>query len=182
MKLQVSSSRPGALKDAHSCLLFWGTLGRLPAVGSFCLGAAPAQGEDLRRASRALPASVDQGCLLLSTPSSTPITRARPPPCPIGSLGKSTFPRCPGGDWLGQLSVKRASRKDAARVLGTRSPERRRGNLLYKQDVGPPSKAGGGGAKAQPSPRAPPEPSGLSAESGNPSLPPLSASRPPLQL
>lgn len=91
------------------------------------------------RASRTLPASVDQGCLLLSTPSSTPITRARPPPRPIGSLGKSTFPRGPGGYWLEQLSVKRASRKDAAGVLGTRSPELRGSNLPYKQDVGPPT-------------------------------------------
>lgn len=45
-KLQVSSSRPGDLKGAHSCLLFWGALGRLAAAGSFCLGAARARGED----------------------------------------------------------------------------------------------------------------------------------------
>lgn len=91
------------------------------------------------QASRALPAAaLDQGCLLLSTPSSTPITRARPLCCPIGSLGKSTFPRGPGRDWLEQLSVKRASRKDAAGVLAPRSPERRRSNLTHKQDVGPP--------------------------------------------
>ena len=45
-RLQVSSSRPGDLKGAHLCLLFWGALGRLPATGSFCLGAARARGED----------------------------------------------------------------------------------------------------------------------------------------
>ena len=36
-KLQVSSSRPGAVKDAHSCLRLWETLRCLPAVGSLCL-------------------------------------------------------------------------------------------------------------------------------------------------
>ena len=45
-----------------------------------------------QRASRALPAAADRGCLLLSTPSGTPITRTRPPRRPIGSLGKSTEP------------------------------------------------------------------------------------------
>lgn len=98
VKLQVSSSRPGALKDAHSCLHLWETLRGLPAVGSLCLscGQPPdsigaRMGELASRAFRAT--AVDQGCLLLSTPRSTPITRARPPRCPIGSLGKSTFPR-----------------------------------------------------------------------------------------
>lgn len=81
---------------------------------------------------------MDQGCLLLSTPNNTPITRAHPPRRPIGALGNSTFPRGSGSDWLKCLSVKWASRKDAAGVLGTRSPEQRRSNLPYKQDVFPP--------------------------------------------
>lgn len=124
----------------------------LPTAGSFCLGCCPQLGLRARElASRALPAAVDQGCLLLSTPSSTPITRARPPRRPIGSLGKSTFLRGLSGDWLGQLSVKRASRKDAAGVLGTRSPERRRSNLPHKQAVPPPTiKLGGGASKHYP--------------------------------
>lgn len=139
MKLQVSSSRPGALRDAHSRLLYWAAPHRLPAAGSFCLGCCPQLGARARElASCALPSAVDQGCLLLSTPSSTPIMRARPPCLPISSLGKSTFLRGLGSDWLGQLSVKRASRKDAAGVLGTRSPERRRSNLPHKQAVPPP--------------------------------------------
>lgn len=116
---------------------------------------------------------MDQGCLLLSTPNNTPITRAHPPRRPIGALGNSTFPRGAGSDWLKCLSVKWASRKDAAGVLGTRSPEQRRSNLPYKQDVFPPLGkrvgGGGGGAKAHPNLGAPPERSGPSAESGNPS-------------
>lgn len=91
-----------------------------------------------------LAAALDQGCLLLSTPSSTPITRARPHHQPISSLGKSTFLWGLGGDWLKELSVRWASRKDAARVLGTRSPEWRRSNLPHKQDVPPPIKRGWG--------------------------------------
>lgn len=34
VKLQASSSRPGALKDAHSRLLYWAAPPRLPAAGS----------------------------------------------------------------------------------------------------------------------------------------------------
>lgn len=51
------------------------------------------------------PPPLDQGCLLLSTRNNTPITRARPLCLPIGLLGNSTFPKGPGNDWLGNLSV-----------------------------------------------------------------------------
>lgn len=111
--------------------------------------ALPARGSWHRAPS---PPPLDQGCLLLSTRNNTPITRARPPCQPIGSLGNSTFPKGLGRDWLGHLSVKRASRKDAAGVLGTRSPEPRRSNPSHKQD-GPPKKAGigvGSGSPTQP--------------------------------
>lgn len=100
-------------------------------------------GEHGARASRALAA--DRACLLLSTPSSTPITRARPRRRPISSLGKSTLPRGPGSDWLRRLSVRRASRKDAAGVLGSRSPERRRSNLCINKMGAPTSIKQGGG-------------------------------------
>lgn len=150
MKLQVSSSSPAALKEHPFVFAFLGYPWSSPHCG-FLLSWCSPSSERGRAAGipspprLALPrlASVDQGCLLLSTRSSTPITTARPPPCPIGSLGKSTFPRGLSSDWLGQLSVKRASRKDAAGVLGTRSPELRRSNLPYKQDA-PPNKAGRG--------------------------------------
>lgn len=93
----------------------------------------------------ALPPPLDQGCLLLSTPNNTPITRARPPCRPIGSLRNSTFPWGRGGNWLERLSVKWASRKDAAGVLGTRSPERRRSNLpINKIRTPTPRKQGAG--------------------------------------
>lgn len=134
--------------------------------------ALPARGSWHREPS---PPPLDQGCLLLSTQNNTPITRSRPLCLPIGSLGNSTFPKGPGSDWLGDLSVKWASRKDAAGVLGTRSPEQRRSNLPINK-MGPPGKRGlGWGVKAQPSSWAPLEWSGMNAELGNPSLylPPL---------
>lgn len=120
----------------------------------------------------ALPPPLDQGCLLLSTPNNTPITRARPPRRPISSLGNSTFPRGWGGDWLKRLSVRWASRKDAAGVLGTRSPEQRRSNLPHKQDPSPSPKEGVGEPKHYPAPGAPPEPGEQARRRVGESLPP----------
>lgn len=111
--------------------------------------------------SAASPPPLDQGCLLLSTRNNTPITRARPPYQPIGSLGNSTFPNGLGSDWLGDVSVKWASRKDAAGVLGTRSPEPRRSNLLINK-MGPPRKRGIGVGNT--SPAHPRGPTGVRAE------------------
>lgn len=128
-KLRVSTYRPRARRTpTRSCSLSRATLRCRPLWAPF-VSRAPSSPAAPRartggRASRAL--AVDRGCLLLSTPSSTPITRARPRRHPISSLGKSTLPRGPGSDWPRRLSVRRASRKDAAGVLGTRSPERRR--------------------------------------------------------
>lgn len=113
------------------------------------------------------PPPLDQGCLLLSTRNNTPITRARPLCLPIGLLGNSTFPKGPGNDWLGDLSVS----GHPARM----QQEPRRSNLPINK-MGPPRKQGlGWGVKAQPSPGAPLEWRGMSAELGNPSLylPPL---------
>lgn len=79
VKPQVSSSRSGALKDARSRLLFRATLRVVsPPWVPFVSGAAPSAGEDRRVGIPRPPAAEDQGCLLLSTPSSTSITRARP--------------------------------------------------------------------------------------------------------
>lgn len=117
--------------------------------------ALPARGSWHRAPS---PPPLDQGCLLLSTRNNTPITRARPLSQPISLLGNSTFPKGPTSDWLQDLSVKLASHKDAAGVLGTRSPEPRRSNLPINKMGGPPRKHGlGWGAEAQPNPGAPPE-------------------------
>lgn len=110
--------------------------------------ALPARGSWHREPS---PPPLDQGCLLLSTRNNTPITRARPLCLPIGSLGNSTFPKGPGSDWLGDLSVKWASRKDAAGVLGTRSPEPRRSNLPINK-MGAPQESGDWGGELKPSP------------------------------
>lgn len=163
---------------------FWATVRCRPAVGSFCLvplapltGLHPGAGTSERALGTLRAAALDQGCLLVSTPSSTPITRARPHRHPIRSLGKSTFPRGSGGDWLRQLSVKWASRKDAAGVLGTRSPERGRSNLPHKQDVAPPIKREGWGAPKRNSALGPHR-SGVGCAQSR-GIPP-SASRPPL--
>lgn len=135
--------------------------------------ALPARGSWHRAPS---PPPLDQGCLLLSTRNNTPITRARPSSQPISLLGNSTFPKGPGSDWLEDLSVKLASRKDAAGVLGTRSPEPRRSNLpINKMGAPQESTDWGGELKPSPTPGAPPEWRGPSAKPGNPSLrlPPL---------
>lgn len=133
--------------------------------------ALPARGSWHRAPS---PPPLDQGCLLLSTRNNTPITRARLPSQPISLLGNSTFPKGPGSDWLEDLSVKRASRKDAAGVLGTRSPEPRRSNLPINK-MGAPKKAHWGG-ELKPSPTPGPRRSGEGRAQSR-GIPP-SASRP----
>lgn len=65
-----------------------------------------------------------------------------PSPPPNRLAGKVHRARDPSGDWPARPSVKRASRKDAAGVLGPRSAERRRSNLPHKQDLRPPPPPG----------------------------------------
>lgn len=109
-----------------------------------------------------------------------------PSPPPNRLAGKVHRTRGPGGDWPARPSVKRASRKDAAGVLGQRSAERRRSNLPHKQDVRPPPPPA---IKRECGHRSVTQPWGLceaerAARGAGESLPPSlrSASRPPPQL
>lgn len=159
---------------------FWGhPLPAFPAAAAevpFVSGASPPRPACQRElAPGVLPTALDQGCLLLSTRNNTPITRARPPSQPISLLGNSTFPKDRSSNWLEDLSVKRASRKDAAGVLGTRSPEPRRSNLPINK-MGAPQESTDWGGELKPSPTPEPHRSGEGRAQSR-GIPP-SASRP----
>lgn len=148
----------------------------------FVSGAAPSAGEDRRAGIPRPPAAEDQGCLLLSTPSSTSITRARPPAVQSARWESPPFrgARTATG-WSSCQSSGHPARMQ--QEYWGRDHQSGGGVTFPINKMCPlPQESGGGGFEALPSPGAPLERSRLSAESGNPSLlfPPASCR--PLQL
>lgn len=132
----------GLLKDAHSNR---GTPAGSPCLPGFLLSGAvfPSQPPPTQIQARKGRGSGDQGCLLLSTLSSTPIMRARPLRRPINAWAKSTFLEAElrlAGAAVSQVGIPQGCSRS---IKDVRSPEPRRSNLPHKQDA-PLHKAGGG--------------------------------------